>query len=196
LYIKAAGKLKCDLFLSKPISKIVGNKLYEISDFEISKSDIKIQNIINKLEAKVHFPDLRRLVNSDVVDFNKVLEIRKKAKRFRDWLQIESERDTDAIIAYHNEVARESGFANISHKSLKLFGVLSKAAWSIFTEVKLKELDEVNKETVKEAGEQAIDKVFDYGANKLGFDWKPVCFGDWYRDEIAQQLKESKKESL
>ncbi len=192
LYIKAAGKLKCDLFLSKPISKVVGNKLYEISDLEISKSDIKIKNIIDKLEAKVEFPDLRRLVNLDVVDFNKVLEIRRKAKRFRDWLQTESERDADAIIAYHSEVAKDSGFANISRKSLKLFGVLFKLGWSVFTEVKFKELDEVNKEAVKETVGQGIDKVFDYGAKKLGLDWKPVCFGDWYKDEIAQLLKDSK----
>jgi hypothetical protein len=192
LYIKAAGKLKCDLFLSKPVSKIVGNKLYEISDFEISRSDIKIKNVIDKLEAKVKFPDLRRLINSDEIDFNKVLEIRQKAKRFRDWLQVEAERDVDAIIAYHGEVAKESGFANYSQRALKIFGVLAKAGWSILTTAKLKELDEVNRQAVKEAGGRVIDKVFDYGAEKLGFDWKPVCFGDWYKDEIARLLKESK----
>ncbi len=190
LYIKAAGKLKCDLFLPKPISKVIGNKLYEISDLEISKDDLKIRNLIEQLEAKVEFPDLRRFVNSDKVDFNKVLEIRNKAKRFRDWLQTESERDTNTLIAYHSEVAKQSGFTNIGKKSLKIFGVLAKIAVSVFTEVKLKELDEVNKEMFKEAGGQALDKAFDYGAKKLGFDWKPVCFGDWYKDEIAKLLKE------
>jgi hypothetical protein len=54
-------------------------------------------------------------------------------------------------------------------------------------------LDEVNKETAKEVGGQVIDKIFDYGAEMLGLDWKPVCFGDWYKDEIAKLLKESKK---
>jgi hypothetical protein len=193
LYIKAAGKLKCDLFLPKPISKIVGNKLYEISDIEISKSDIKIKNIIDRLEAKVEFPNLHHLVNSDIADFNKVLEIRRKAKRFREWLQTESERDRDALVAYHNEVAKESGFANVGKMALKMFGVLAKLGWSVFTEVKLKELDETTKESVKEAGGQVTDKLFDYGAKKLGLDWKPVCFGEWYKDEIAQLLEESKE---
>ena len=193
LYIKAAGKLKCDLFLSKPVSKIVGNKLYEISDFEISKSDIKIKNTIDKLEAKVEFPDLQRLVNSDVVDFNKVLEIRRKAKRFRDWLQLDAERDVDTIIAYHTEVAKQSGFTKISKKSLKLFGTLTKLGLSIYADIKFKE-DMAVKESVKTLGGQAIDKVFDYSAERLGEDWKPVCFGDWYKEEIAKLLEESKKD--
>lgn len=136
---------------------------------------------------------MRRFVNSDKVDFNKVLEIRDKAKRLREWLQTESDRDTNALVAYHSEVAKQSGFTNIGKKSLKIFGVLAKMALSVFTEVKLKELDEVNKETVKETGGQAIDKVFDYGAKKLGFDCKPVCFGDWYKDEIAKLLKEAEE---
>jgi hypothetical protein len=193
LYIKAAGKLKCDLFLSRPVSKIVGNKMYEISDLETSKSDIRVKNVIDKLEAKVQFPDLRRLINSDVIDFNKVLEIREKAKRFRRWLQTEAERDVNAIIAYHSEVAKESGFSSYGQKALKIFGVLLKSGWSVLTATKLKELDEVNKAAIKEAGGKVIDKIFDYGAEKLGYDWRPVIFGDWYKDEISKLLNEQKK---
>ncbi len=142
------------------------------------------------MEAKVEFPDLRRYVNSDKIDFNKILEIRKKAKRFREWLQAESERDRDVIIAYHSEVAKQTGFANIGKKSLRLFGVLAKLGLSIYTEVQLKEHDAATKETVKTLGGNAVDGLFDYGARKLGLDWKPVCFGDWYKEEITRLLNE------
>jgi hypothetical protein len=188
IYIKSAGKLKCDLFLPRPISRIVGNKLYEINDRDVSESGLKVKSIIEKLEAKVEFPDLWRFVNADKVDFNKVLEIRRNAKRFRAWLQTEAERDRDAIIAYHSEVARQSGFANVGKKSLKIFGFLLSLASSISTEILLKE-DVVTKETLKTVGGKAIESLFDYGAKKLGVDWKPVCFGDWYKDEISRLLE-------
>ena len=65
LYLRSAGKLKCDLFLPNPISQIIGNKLYEISDLEISKRDIKTQNVIEDLKVEVEFPNLHPLVNGN-----------------------------------------------------------------------------------------------------------------------------------
>lgn len=189
LYIKSAGKLKCDLFLPKPMSNIIGDKLYEIDDLGISRKHTRVKNVIENLEAKVEFPDLRNLVNASEINFNKVLEIRKNAKPFREWLQTEAERDGDAIVAYHGEVARQSGFTNIDKKSLQLFGVL--ALLSIYTKIQFKE-DVVTNEDIRTMGDRSPDFLFDYGARKLGDDWKPVCFGNWYKDEITRLLKRSK----
>jgi hypothetical protein len=99
----------------------------------------------------------------------------------------------DAIVAYHSEVAKQSGFTKVSKKSLELFGILTKLGWSILTDIKFKE-DLASKEAVKAFGGTAIDNLFNYGAKKLGLDWKPVCFGNWYKEEIAQLLKDEAKE--
>ena len=105
------------------------------------------------------------------------LYLRKKAKKFRTWLQEESDRDRDAIIAYHNEVAKESGFTNVSRKALNLFGVLGGAAIGA----------SVGGPVGAVVGSGA-GYVLDI-ASKLGADWKPVVFGNWYRDRIEKVLK-------
>src|SRR5689334_10552025 len=117
-YLWAAERLHCDLFLARPVSALVGDKLFEAGEVAV-KSRIKTQNVIEELEIKVEFPDLRKFVNLDKIDFKRVLEIRKKATKFREWLQSESERDREAIWAYHHEVAKAAGFANIARHTLK-----------------------------------------------------------------------------
>jgi hypothetical protein len=192
LYIKSAGNLRCDLFLPHPVSKVIGDKLYEINALDISSNNLKGKNIIEKLETQVEFPKLRHLANLGEVDFNKVLEIRSKAKGVRECLQSNTDKDIAAFIAYHAEVAKQSGFTSIGKKSLKLFGVLTSLAWSIFMEIQFKD-DLVTKESAKTFGGKAIESLFDYGAKKLGYDWKPICFGDWYKEEIARLLERQRK---
>lgn len=191
VYIKSAGKLKCDLFLPKPICNIVGDKLYEINDSDISNKDDGIKNIIESLKAEVAFPDLQRLVNASEIDLKKVPEIRGKSKRFREWLQTESGRDAEAIVAYHGEVARQSGFTNIDKRSLQMFGVLS--LLSIYSNIRFKE-DVSTKKDAKKSDDEVSRPLFDYGAQRLGDDWKPVCFGNWYKDEIARLLEGTKND--
>ena len=41
---------------------------------------------------------------------------------------MESDRDRDAIIAYHHEVAKESGIVKATRKALNLFGVIGGGA--------------------------------------------------------------------
>lgn len=187
LYINAAARLGADLFLPEPISRVVGNKLYEITEVEIARPN-KISNIIEGLEAKVEFPDLQKMVNEDRVDFEKVLEIRDKAQKFRTWLQSESDRDRDAIIAYHTETAKAAGFAGISKRALKIFGVISSLGVSLGVEAALGSDHLVAKEIAKNAGVKLVESVFNYGSNKIGQDWKPVCFGNWYKAEIQRVL--------
>ncbi len=202
LYINSAARLGSDLFLSNPVSKIVGDKLYEISNFEMPKREKKIQNIIETLEAKVEFPNIQYFVNEDKIDFEKILEIRKKAKKFREWLQSESDRDRDAIIAYHNEIAKETGFDKIKSRSLNIFGVLASGAVAGSVSLVTKHLSEDNtisavagltsltiaSEVTKKVSTKITEKLFDYGAN-IGSDWKPVVFGKWLQSEISELLE-------
>ncbi len=204
LYINCAARLGSDIFLSNPVGKVVGDKLYEISSIEIFKKDRKIQNVIENLQAKVEFPNIQQFVNEDKIDFEKVLEIRKKAKKFREWLQTESERDRDAIIAYHNETAKETGFSKIRSRTLNIFGVLTSGAIGGAVGLAAKHLSEDNtlaavtglasiavaSEITKKASQKITEKLFDYGAN-LGSDWKPVVFGKWLESEISELLDDS-----
>lgn len=141
---------------------------------------------------KVEFPDIRRYVNEDKIDFPHVLEIRKKAKRFRQWLQSEGDRQRDIMIAYLSEVAQASGFSKVARRTLKLFGVLGGAAIG----AKITGNPSVGAALGgaggamlgKGAGE-AVKYIFELGSN-LGVGWKPRVFGDWYRDRIEKLLEE------
>ncbi len=93
----SSAQLGCDLFLPQPMSVLVGDKLYESTE-RVAKAGA----VIEELKAKVEFPNVRVLVNDGQLDLKEILKIRAKARKFRDWLQSESERDRDAIIAYHN----------------------------------------------------------------------------------------------
>lgn len=202
LIINSANKLNCDLVLPNPISKIIGDKIYEIAEFEEKQRNLKIGEIIEQFEEKVEFPDIRHYVNEGKVEFDKVLEIRKKAKKFREWLQKESERDRDAIIAYHNEVAKDTGFSKIRSRSLSIFGVLASGAVVGSVSVLTKHLSEDNtisavaglasltitSEVTKKVSTKITEKLFDYGAN-IGSDWKPIVFGKWLQSDIARLLE-------
>jgi len=175
----SAANLKCDLFLGKPISVLIGDKLYETSEI-ISKS----HKIVEELQEKVEFPDLRQLVNSGKLGLDEILKIRKKSQRFRSWLQEESDRDRDAIIAYHHEVAKASGFTKVGRKTLNLFGVVGGgAAGSMVGSA----ISGPVGAALGGASGSAIGYLLDI-ASKLGADWRPMVFGNWYKDRIEKVL--------
>jgi hypothetical protein len=180
--IWSARSLNCDLYLPQPLSVIVGDKLLEAEQVAA-----KTRDVIDQLKAEVDFPNVRRLVNEGHLDFNNVLEIRKKAKRFRQWLQTEGQRDHSAIIAYHEEVARETGIIKFGRKALNLFGVLGGSAVGGMIGAKTK--DPVSGATIGGAVGSALTYVFDLGS-KLGTDWKPVVFGNWFKDRIEKLLED------
>ena len=179
--IWSASNLKSDLYLPSPMSALVGDKLYE-STQRISKSG----KIIEDLKVEVEFPDIRRLVNSGKMDLDNLLKIRKKAKKFRTWLQQESERDRNAIISYHNEVARESGIKTGARKAVSIFGILGggaagSAAGSLIAGPVGGALGGV-------AG-GAVGYLADV-TSKIGADWRPVVFGQWLRKRIEDVIDE------
>jgi hypothetical protein len=191
-YIWATDRLRCDLYVSRPISVLIGDKLFESAETAV-RSRVRNRNVIEELEARVEFPDLRRYVNLDRIKFPQVLQIRDKSKKFREWLQSEADRDRDAIIAYHTEVARASGFTNIARRGLKIFGVLSGAAVgaALVAEPAVgAAIGAAGGAAVHAGAEEAVKYLFDLGAD-LGADWKPVVFGEWYSGKIAKLLKQN-----
>ncbi|MCK4904928.1 hypothetical protein KAS42_01605 [bacterium] len=180
----AAAKLNCDMFLGQPMSILVGDKLYEST-----YTSIKHGKTIETLKEKVDFPDIRHLVNEGQISLNEIIKIRGKARRFRDWLQTESDRDQDAIIAYHHEVAKESGFIKCSRKAINLFGILGGGA-----------IGSIIGGSVSGVGGATIGGMVGSGtgfladiASKIGADWKPVVFGNWTSDRIEKVLRQKNK---
>ena len=179
--IWSASNLESDLYLPSPMSALVGDKLYE-STQKISRSG----KIIEDLKVEVEFPDIRRLVNSGKMDLDNLLKIRKKAKKFRAWLQQESQRDRNAIIAYHNEVARESGIKTGARKAVSIFGILGggaagSAAGSLIAG------------PVGGALGGVVGGAVGYLADvtsKIGANWRPVVFGQWLRKRIEDVIDE------
>jgi hypothetical protein len=187
-YLWASETQGCDLYLTSPVSVAVGDKLFEASNIEVN-STTKVRSVIESLEASVEFPNLRRYINEDRIDFDRIMEIRRKGKKFRAWLQTEAERDRDAIIAYHNEVAKESGFIGVGRRALKLFGFVSGGVLgaAIGHDLGVGAIGGIAGHVAQKGVEKGVNYLFNLGAH-LGVDWKPVCFGNWYKERIERLL--------
>jgi hypothetical protein len=183
----SAATSNCDLYLPTPISRLVNTKLVESNERRT-----KSHQVIETLEAKIDFPDIRQLVNSSQLSFADVLKIRGKAQRFRKWLQTQAERDRDALLAYHHEVAQASGFARTAGKTLKLFGTLAGAGLGAMAGAAVAGPPGAMGGAVAVGGvaakvaEEGVRFVFDV-AGKLDEEWKPVVFGDWVTQYVNRQ---------
>lgn len=179
--IWSAATIKSDLFLPQPMSTLVGDKLYEAKERFTKSGDI-----IETLKEKVEFPDIRKLVNENKLDLREILIIREKSKKFRSWLQQENGRDRDAIIAYHNEVAKEIRAIVGARKALSLFGVIGNGAVGTLIGAA------IGGPSGGAAGAVA-GSAFGYLADiasKIGKDWKPVVFGNWLKERIEKNISE------
>lgn len=182
-FLWSAANLNCDLYLSKPMSVVVGDKLYE-SGFRA----LKTNSIIETLQKAVEFPSVRNLVNEAKLNLDDILLIRSKAIKFRAWLQTEGERDRDALIAYHNEVAKDSGFTRASRTMLNIFGILGGAAIGGIIENRIPGLPGTIIGATAVAG---TEYLFDI-ARRIDQDWKPIVFGDWMKKRIEFLLDDLK----
>jgi hypothetical protein len=179
----SAAKLGCDLYLGSPMSLLVGDKLYE-SGQRLARP----QEFVEQLEAEVEFPNVRELVNSQQIGLAEVLELRRKGGRFRRWLQDESERDRNAIIAYHNEAAKESGWIKAGRRGLKLFGVLGGAAANVVVKQYVPGAEGVLAAAAAGAGIKYVTDL----ASKINENWRPVVFGNWASSRIKKWLSKQR----
>jgi hypothetical protein len=162
------------------MGSLIGDKLYE-STHVLQKP----HEVIDQLQATVEFPDVRQLVNEGKHTLDQVLMFRDKGRRFRQWLQAESNRDRDAIIAYHNEVAKESGFIRATRKTLSIFGYFGNPATGAgLGAVMTGPAGAVYGSLLGSAAGYLLDVASKYGA-----EWKPVVFGNWLRDRISVLLE-------
>ena len=188
--IDSARRLGTDLFLGEPMSVLVGDKLYEAA------RSIRLEKNLQELKERVAFPDVRDLVNRGHIKLEHILIWRKKAERFREWLQTESERDRDAIFAYHNEIGRDIGFGRGAKWLLKLFGILSAPAVGGIVGAAVDHVQGrppgQNTYLGLTAGALVSSKV-----EKLTDPppWKPVVFGDWLRGRIENLLDERERDA-
>ena len=180
----SASQQRCDLYLGRPMSSLVGDKLYETVS-----TPIKLAETIGELQAEVEFPDVRNLVNSGKLTFKDVLMIRRKAVKFREWLQSEADRDRNAIIAYHHEVMKESGMTRLGRTTLSLFGILSGGAvGSLIGDAATGSIGGA----IGGAAGAGMTYLLELAA-KLGQDWRPVVFGNWMQDRIKKLLGKRQK---
>lgn len=175
--VLSAARLNCDLYIGQPMSILVGDKLYE-SSICMDKSHA----VIEELKEKVEFPDIRSLINEGHLGLDEILQIRNKAKKFRQWLQVESDRDRDAIIAYHHEVAKESGIVKATRKALNLFGVIGGGALGgALGNV----MSGIEGAAIGGGAGSTAGYLLDL-ASKLGADWKPIVFGTWFKERMGE----------
>lgn len=175
-FLQSASELECDLYLARPISTLVGDKLYE---------SIRAVNrpgeIIETLKYMVEFPDVRALVNEGRLGVEDILYLRSKAMRFRRWLQDESDRDRDALFAYHHEVAKDAGFRAAGRKMLNMFGFIGAPVVGAILGSEAGQIGAV----VGTAIGGGLSWLADIGS-KVGEPWRPIVFGNWYRERITE----------
>lgn len=170
----AAALLKSDLYAVRPMGRIISDKLHESA-----QSLAATREIITELQVVVDFPDIRRLVNTGRLTPHELLALRKRSKKFRNWLQNESDRDRDAIFAYHHEVARESGMTVALRRVMALVGVVGSGALggAFGTMVGGPLAGALVGGSTAGAG-YLLDM-----ASRIGTDWRPIVFGDWLHDQ-------------
>ncbi len=184
-----AARQRCDLFVGSPLGQLLGDKLEEVC----STAD-KPQRIIQNLEAKVEFPDVRELVNRGALPVSEVMRLRSHSSKFRRWLQTESEHDRDAIIAYHNEVAKAAGFSGFIRKTLRFFSVPGGAVVATVAGGVVQHHTgdpALAANTMLLAGsfsKHLLDKL-----SRSGEEWKPVVFGKWATARIEKYLRKAGK---
>lgn len=178
--IKTASLLNSDILLSNPMSNLVGDKLYEISS-----KNIKLQDIIEQLNKEVEFPNIRQLVNDNILTLENIIDIRKKSIKFRKWLQSEADRDRNAIIAYHYEISKKIGLLKFGKSTLKLFGIFGGAY--IGTKIGIKDpvIGALSGATITSV---ASDYLFNI-LSKFESGWKPIIFGNWLNEKIKKIIK-------
>lgn len=182
-FLQSASNLNCDLYLGSPMSRLVGDKL-----FESARACNRPGEIIQTLKDGVEFPDIRWLVNEGKLGIDEVLYFRTKAKRFRRWIQDEANRDRDALIAYHHEVAKESGITHTGKRMLNLFGFVGGSAVGAYLGADAGPTGSA----LGAATGGVVSWLADLGS-KVGGQWRPVVFGNWYRDRIVEFDKSRSK---
>ena len=165
------------------MSALVGDKLFEAAT-QIQKT----REVIAQLEAKVEFPDVRSLVNQGTIGLAEVIEIRKRAGRFRKWLQEEGDRDRDAIIAYHNEVAQEAGFVSAGRRVLPILGFIGVPF--VTTAVMAARGGAFGAPIGGASGAGVV--FLATLASRIGAGRKPIVFGEWTKDRIARHVERSR----
>ena len=179
-FIWSASSLGVDLYLPRPMSVLAGDKLFESA----SKSQ-KLRATIESLQEEVEFPSIRNLVNTGVLKLDDLIEIRRKALRFRKWLQQESSRDRNAILAYHYELAQDTGLVKFGRSSLRMFGILGSGA--LGGAIGGAFAGPVGGLVGGLAG-SALNFTTEL-SSKIGSDCKPVVFGSWLDDRIKRLYK-------
>ena len=177
--LATASRERCDLYLASPMSALVGDKL-----FECARTPVRACQVIQALKEGVEFPDVRTLVNQGQLSLRDVNAIRAKSQRFRSWLQSESDRDRDALLAYHHEVAKDTGFVKVARRSLSLFGVLAGGAVGGAVG---SAMAGVTGGALGGAAGSALSYIADLGA-ALGSGWRPVVFGSWMEERIRATI--------
>lgn len=175
----SAAMRSVDLYLPNPVSPLVSRKLKETNDRRAGP-----KTVVDELKSVVEFPDVQTAVNAGDLSFDQVMLLRRKAASFRRWLQTQADRDRDAIVAYHHEVAKDSGFTTGVRKTLRMFGWLAGPGVGAYlgaaVDNALGPVGAAAGAVVAGAADEAVKYVLDV-AGKLDENWRPVVFGDWAR---------------
>lgn len=176
----SAAQLQSDIYVGRPLQSYLCSKMAE------GNKVARTRTIIGQLTTEVAFPDIRRLVNHGEIGVRHVLELRKHAAQFREWLRNESEIDRNAVVAYSEEVAQSAGWHKGMRKLLSFSAVMGGAAAAALVTDRLTAAAGV---AAAAASGEALKYLIDL-ATKVEEGWRPKVFGQTATELIRRAATE------
>lgn len=178
--VNSAGRCRTDIWPEERFAYLVEEKLKDVA-----KRTVRVKSVVETLVEEVEFPSISNLYASQRLSITDVLRIRQRAQRFRGWLQSQGERDVNALIAYHNEVAEESRLTNVARKAIRVAGVVGGAfAGAAINEVAGKPVGPMMAASTGAVVSDGV-KFLLMAASQIDDGWRPFVFGQWMKNFVA-----------
>ncbi len=108
-----------DVYLPNPIGSSVMAKLNSLEDKEK-----KFKQTIVELQDNANFPDIRTAFNLGEFSWKDILDIRKRAERFRKWFMVDGGKPEVAIRTYSEEFKASTGLKNYREKAFAIASII------------------------------------------------------------------------
>lgn len=108
-----------DVYLPNPIGSSVMAKLNSLED-----NEKRFKQTIIELQDNANFPDIRTAFNLGEFSWREILDIRKRAERFRKWFVVDGGKPEVAIKTYSEEFKASTGLKSYREKAFAIASII------------------------------------------------------------------------
>lgn len=170
-----------DVYLPNPIGSSVMAKLNSLED-----RDKRFKQAVIELQNSENFPDIRTAFNLGEFSWKDILEIRKRAERFRKWFVIDGGNPDIAIKTYSEEFKASTGLTKYRDKAFaiaSIIGTVTGVAAEKLITGNTSALGPIMGSVISNAVPLAKD-LFKASEEE---NWHPRFFGTWLSIELKKR---------